>query len=253
MIDDKCISVLERFPKKRIALPDAYRLIYKDHYRINRTGGSFVSALSMKMERWLHKKVAQDLKSKNANIKTLEIGAGYLNQLAFEPETTCYDIVEPYAEFYKESAYLDRIRNIHNDISEANELYSRITSIATFEHIENLPEVIAKAALLLEENGTIRIGIPNEGTVLWKLGTKLSSYDFKKRYKLDYQVLMDFEHINNADEIECILKYFFCKSSVKVLGISRKLAFYRFIVCSDPDIEKARNYLNSLKSAANAE
>lgn len=248
MTEKKCISILEKFPKKRNALPQAYQLIYKDHYFINRKGRSLAASLSMKMEKWLHKKVAQDLKGNSNDIKTLEIGAGYLNQLAYEPNIISYDIVEPSEDFYSKSSYLRRVRKIFKDISEVNESYSRITSIATFEHISNLPEVIAKAALLLEKNGTIRIGIPNEGTLLWKMGTKLASLDFKKRYKLDYKVLMDFEHINTAKEIECILKYFFRKNSVKVFGICRSLAFYRFIVCSDPDIEKAKKYLDNCKS-----
>jgi hypothetical protein len=251
MAESKIISVLEKFPKKRIPLPQAYQQIYMDHYFINRKGGSAATSLAMKMEKWLHKKVAQDVKGNSRDIKTLEIGAGYLNQLVFEPNIISYDIVEPCEDFYNKSPFLPRVRKIYNDISEVTESYSRITSIATFEHIVNLPEVIAKAALLLEKNGTLRIAIPNEGTLLWKMGTKLTNLDFKKRYKLDYNVLMNYEHVNTANEIECLLKYFFRKSSVKVFGINRRLAFYRFIVCSDPIIDKAKAYLKNRNAKAN--
>ena len=101
------------------------------------------------MERWLHKKVAGDVKGIN-NKSTLEIGAGTLNQLEYE-QTRPYDIVEPFTELYRNSPHLSRINHIYSDISEIgrDKTYDRITSVATFEHLTDLPGVIARTCLLL--------------------------------------------------------------------------------------------------------
>src|SRR5262249_55975161 len=147
------------------------------------------SSLSQRMESWLHKQVAKDVLDSRGEKVTLEIGAGMLNQLRYEPVVGHYDIVEPFRELYEGSADLKRIRNIYNDIAEVpgNYRYDRITSVATFEHICNLPEVIAYCGLLLADNGKLRVSIPSEGTLLWTLGWKLTTgLEFRIKYGLDY-------------------------------------------------------------------
>ena len=59
----------------------------------------------------------------------------------------------------------------------------------------------------------------------------------------DYDVLMKHEHVNNAQEIEDVLKYFFNDVGCRIFGISRNLAFYRFYACRKPDKDKCRAYL----------
>jgi hypothetical protein len=239
--------ILDKFPKTRSILSEEYTKIYAEHYRNNRDGATTSSSLTMKMESWLHKQVANDVK-KNPNRSTLEIGAGTLNQLDFE-HARPYDIVEPYKDLYINSAHLPKIRNIYNDIAEIGNgiKYDRITSIATFEHILNLPEVVAKSCLLLENQGTLRISIPNEGTFFWKLGWKLtSSIEFNMKYKLSYETFLMHEHVNTAAEIEEVLNHFFRKINCSNFGISRKIAFYRFFECSAPRIEAAEDYLHSI-------
>jgi hypothetical protein len=238
-------DILKKFPKIRPELPQEYRDIYETHYKKNRAGNTRATSLSMRMEKWLHKKVAADVKNNDKDIKTLEIGAGTLNQLEYEPNIKSYNIVEPFKALYENSPYLHRVSNVFDSIHdiEDTEKYSRIISIATFEHIMELPQVVAKAALLLKEDGNLRLSIPNEGTLLWKLGTMVTGAEFKKHYGLDYDVLMRYEHVNTADDIEQVLKYFFRKTKTKVLGINRRFAFYRFISCEQPEVEKARLFL----------
>ena len=240
--------VLANFPKKREELPPDFKAIYESHYKKNRQGETKATSLSMRMERWLHVKVAEDVQEKkNSGLKTLEIGAGMLNQLPFEPYVLNYDIVEPFKELYSGSDILGRIRKVYSNINEipGETRYARITSVATFEHILNLPEVVAKAVTLLEKGGSLRVSIPNEGTILWKLGTLITGYEFKRLYKLNYQILMTYEHVNTADEIEAVLKYFFHSTVTRVFGINKRLAFYRFINCTNPDFDKAVEYLES--------
>ncbi|MCK9219237.1 MAG: hypothetical protein PHF97_06830 [Bacteroidales bacterium] len=239
-------QVLENFPKTRIELPPDFKAIYESHYKKNRQGKTNATKLSMQMEKWLHIKVAEDvLVQSHGDQKTLEIGAGMLNQLPFEPHVNHYDIVEPFEELYRESGNLQRVRKIYSDISEipSENKYTRITSVATFEHIQNLPDVVAKAVTLLEKGGSLRVAIPNEGTILWKLGTLITGYEFKRHYGLNYQILMRYEHINTADEIEMVLKCFFRSVKTNVFGINKKFAFYRFFKCTEPDFETAAQYL----------
>src|SRR6266542_4437575 len=123
------------------------------------------------MESWMHKQVADTHRSFQPK-STLEIGAGTLNHIAYESTTSSYDIVEPFVALFQSSSGVARIRNIYSDIFEIPEhsRYDRIISIATLEHLCDLPKLVAKSALLLHPNGEFRAAIPSEGTWLWKLG-----------------------------------------------------------------------------------
>ncbi|GAB1450499.1 hypothetical protein MASR2M47_05550 [Draconibacterium sp.] len=240
--------MFENYPKVRVELPLEFQKIYAEHYKNNRDGATSASSVAQKMESWLHRKVASDLKT-DSNKATLEIGAGTLNQLIYE-QTKPYDIIEPFTELFVNSKLKDRINKVYKDIEEVSEKckYDRITAIATFEHITDLPKVVAKTCIHLNDNGTLRVSIPNEGTFLWKLGYKLTTgVEFKLKYGLDYSVLMNYEHVNTADEIEQVLKYFYGKVKCSCFGINRKIAFYRFYECSAPKIDIANEYLNTLK------
>lgn len=236
------------FPKKRPELPEKYKKIYADHYKKNRDGNTSATSVSMKMEAWMHKKVAQDVLS-DFSKHTLEIGAGTLNQLDYE-KTTRYDIVEPFTELFKNSKHLHRIQHVYKDIDdvEISSRYDRITSIATFEHVENLPHVVAISAKLLKDGGSLRFAIPNEGTFLWKLGYTLTTgIEFRLLYGLNYEVLMRHEHLNTADEIEEMVSYFYKNIHCKVLGFHKKIGFYRFYECNNPNIERVNTYLQEEK------
>ena len=239
--------MFENYPKIRIDLPLEFQKIYSEHYKNNREGQTSASSLAQKMEGWLHRKVAKDvigIKDKS----TLEIGAGTLNQLRYE-QTIPYDIIEPFSELYTHSEFRNRVNKVYKDIDEIGDLdhYDRITAIATFEHITDLPKVVAKTCIHLNKKGTLRVSIPNEGTFLWKLGYKLTTgVEFKLKYGLDYSILMNYEHVNTANEIEQVLKYFYGKVKCSCFGINRKIAFYRFYECSNPKIELAQEYLKTL-------
>ncbi len=237
-------SVLSLYPKKRIELPESYRAIYQQHYFGNRNGEYTTTSISKRLEGWLHYKVASDIRP-GSQASTLEIGAGTLNQLPFEPIVGPYDIVEPFRALYENAPGRERVRNVFDDISQAKHTgpYDRITNIAVFEHIMDLPVVVAQSALLLKQDGSLRVAIPNEGTPLWYLGTRISGHEFKKRYGLEYQVLMKYEHVNTAADIEGVLEVFFERNECQVLGLCKSLALYRFYECKSPRVEVAKDYL----------
>ena len=227
-------------------MPKDIQDIYISSYKLNREGKTVASSLSQKLESWLHKQVAKDVVEQEAEKMTLEIGAGTLNQLHYEPEAGPYDIVEPFKELYEGSPFLKRIRNVYSDIKEVpvRYKYDRITSIAAFEHICNLPEVIAKCGLLLKQHGMLRVSIPNEGSLLWELGWRLSTgLEFRLKYGLDYGWIMRHEHVNKANEVEGHLEYFFKNVKCRVLGISKSLSLYRFYCCRYPTIERCSKFL----------
>jgi len=239
-------TIFPQFPKTRIELPPEFKEIYSAHYEENRKGNSKAAGLAQKLESWMHRKVAADVAS-GPERSTLEIGAGTLNQLQYETNSNPYDIIEPFHSLFENSPDLARIRKVHDDISDvpAGTSYDRIISIAAFEHICNLPEVIARSGLLLNDGGQLRCGIPSEGTIMWKLGYTISTgREFKRRYGLDYEVLMKYEHVNTAEEIEEVLRYFFKNIERRVFGISRGISFYQFYACVDPDEQRCRSYLS---------
>jgi hypothetical protein len=63
--------------------------------------------------------VAKDIASVNSEqLSTLEIGAGTLNHLSYEPNILEYDIIEPFNQLYEDSNLLNRVRKIYSDIVE---------------------------------------------------------------------------------------------------------------------------------------
>jgi len=238
--------MFNQFPKKRSPLPGRIQEIYSTYYKSNREGQTAASSLAQRAESWMHKQVAKDLAdSPDGKKTTLEIGAGTLNQLQHEPGAGDYDIVEPFDSLFTGSPLLSRVRNVYSDISEVPQhaQYDRITSIATFEHVLNLPEVVARCGLLLATNGVLRTAIPSEGTILWTLGWKLTTgLEFKMKYGLDYGLLMKHEHVNTAKEIEEVLRFFFAKVECSVFGLARSVSLYQFYASHNPRTERCREY-----------
>lgn len=228
-------SVLARFPKTRPTLPPKLQAIYTRQYLENRAGATPAASASQRLERWLHHQVAADVADRP--VPTLEIGAGTLNQLNFEPANPAYDIVEPFEELYRDSALKGRIRRIYADVADIppGQAYGRITSVAALEHICDLPLTLARAARLLAPDGVMRTAIPSEGGFLWKLGwMSTTGLEFRLRHGLDYGLMMAHEHVNDALEIETLLRALFEEVSIKSFGIGRQLSLYRFLAARRP-------------------
>src|SRR6266571_4097190 len=120
-------SVLSRFPKTRPVLPEGYRQIYAEHYRRNREGTSAASSLSQMMESWMHRRVAADVAGKAKAPSTLEIGAGGLNHLKYEPPSDSYDVVEELTNLIANSPFRSRVSRAYANPGEIhNTQYDRI-------------------------------------------------------------------------------------------------------------------------------
>ena len=190
-------NLLKKFPKIRPTLSQKYKDIYNQHYISNREGNGFANLLSQKMEAWMHKKTSS-INGKNI----LELGAGNLNHIVYENDYNNYDIVEPFSDLYKDSPNLSSVRNIFNSLSEVNNKYDKILSIATLEHLVDLPKEIQLCKNLLQEEGIFQVAIPCEGELAFRLGWMLTTgITFRIKYNLDYARLMQYEHINSINEI----------------------------------------------------
>ncbi len=234
-------DVLARFPKTRPALPPKLQAIYTRQYIENRAGATPAASLSQRMERWLHLQVAADVKDGSVG-STLEIGAGTLNQLNFEPESDAYDIVEPFEALYRGQPQRIRIRDVFADASDvpAERAYDRITSVATLEHICDLPLVLARAVRRLKPGGGFRAAIPSEGGFLWKLGWMATTgLEFRLRHGLDYGLMMAHEHVNTARDVELLIHALFEEVEIKSFGLGRQLSLYRFIAARKPRLDVA--------------
>jgi len=237
--------VFDQYPKIRQPLPKEYLAIYEEHIKKNRDGETSVTSISQRLEKWLHKKVAE---GSAPDLTTLEIGAGTLNQLQYESVSESYDIIEPFKALYENSSLITQIGNIYNLIEDVplTNRYDRITSCAVFEHVENLPYVVGKSGLLLNDNGQLRVAVPSEGGAFWKIGYTLTTgIEFRIKRKLNYSVIMKYEHINTVDEIESVIKWFYKDVSVKRFGLGKHFSFYTFFAAQNPDIERCNGYLKS--------
>ena len=113
-LEERPEKLFSGYPKIRKSLPEDYQRIYEKHYADNRNGQTAASFFSSKLEQWMHKKIAADTRQ-NSRLATLEIGAGTLNQLQYEP-TEIYDIVEPlYIDRVEESKGIWRIDIVYVD------------------------------------------------------------------------------------------------------------------------------------------
>jgi len=237
--------MFDNFPKTRQELPLEYIKIYENHIRENRDGKTAVTSLSQRMEGWLHKKVAI---GSGENKSTLEIGAGTLNQLQYESVGAEYDVIEPFKALYEDSTEKNKVRKFFDLIEEVplKSRYNRIISCATFEHIENLPYVVSKSGLLLCEKGQLRVAVPTEGGFLWKLSyTMTTGVEFWIKHKLNYSVIMKYDHINTIDEIQSVIKWFFRDVSTQRMGFGKHLSFYTFFCAETPDINRCNEYITS--------
>jgi len=231
-----------RFPKQRPPLPEAHRARYITDYLENRHGQTAALALAKRLEAWMHRQVARA----GSGDRVLEIGAGTLNHLVYECRHTIYDVIEPFEELWAGSPRLKAVRNLYRDIRSIplTQRYDRILSVAVLEHLTELPFVVARSGLLLAQGGTFAAGIPSEGSlawyIAWKYGTGIL---YRLRTGLDYAPLIRHEHVNDAAEIEYIVRHLFHRVRRKRFPIPLfHGSIYTVLVATDPDLQACETY-----------
>jgi hypothetical protein len=215
----------------------------RKEYLLNRGGGTLANRLALRAESWMHRMIAQ----RALPGAVLEIGGGTLNHLPYEPEVADYDVVEPFEALYSESANRPRVRRIFPNIEEVpkESRYDRIVSIAALEHLEDLPKIIARSALLLSEGGIAQHSIPSEGGMLWGVSWRLTTgLAYRLRNGLSYGVAMRHEHINDAPEIIAVLAWFFERVEIRRYPVPfHHVSLYTYVEATHPRCDRCREYL----------
>lgn len=241
--DRKLTKILSSYPRLRPALSEAHQRIYTSHYLQNREGSGCITRFKNGLEAWMHKRIA----SRQHGREVLEIGAGTLNHLTYEPAGLLYDAVEPFRELWAGRPGLSRLRNMYGSIHELDEQsrYDRIFSIAVLEHLTELPRVVAAAGLRLRPDGRFQAGIPSEGAFLWGLGWRLSTgVSFRFRTGLSYTDLMCHEHVNQAREILQICDWLFEEVEIERFPMPlHHFSFYTTFEARLPRVDRCRRLL----------
>lgn len=236
-------SLLDSYPRERFPLSEQHQQVYVSHYLENREGQSVLTRLKNSMEAWMHRQTALH---QHGN-EVLELGAGTLNHLQYEPAHLSYDAIEPFQELWQGSSRLQRVRTMYPSITDVpmQPKYHRVISIAVLEHLTDLPRVVAETALRLRPDGLFQAGIPSEGGFLWGLGWRLSTaVAFRARTGLPYAEIMRHEHVNTANEIITICRWLFANVNVRrfPLGLHH-LSFYTVIEADNPNVGRCCNLL----------
>jgi len=223
-------TLLKSYPRSRPPISASHQAGYVSHHRGSRLGTDPLQAAVLRLESWMHRKIASRRSSGSDSI--LEIGAGTLNHVPYESQWKRYDVVEPFVELYQDSDQRQCVSKIFADIREVPEQnrYDRVLSVAVLEHLTELPEVVARSALLLKPTGTFQAGIPSEGSFLWGAAWRCTTgVWYRVRTGLSYGDLMRHEHVNDAGEILAVLRHFFATVTVRRFPLPfHHLSFYAY-------------------------
>ena len=245
-------DILHRFPKVRPALSPKEEAVHAILMKRNRERLTLFTRISDFLESWMHRQVAADAQLPPRH-HLLEIGAGTLNHIAYEPSDIVYDVVEPSTDMYDDKAGHDRVRAFYaNTVDiDAAQRYDRIITIAALEHMTDLPDNVAKAGLLLNEDGLFRAGIPSEGGLIWGLSWRVIGLDLFIRTGHNWAEHMRNEHVNTAAEIISVIAYFFDKVTVRRFPLPfHHLSFYAAIDARQPNKDRCRAYLERQRAAS---
>lgn len=243
--------LIASYPRSRPALPPGQAAIYEAEYKRNRSGGDAASAIAQRLEAWMHRRIAGDPPVPGA---VLEMGAGTLNHLPFEPSdrtTEGYDIVEPQEHLYFDSPHRTRVRHLWPDLARvpADHRYGRIISIAVLEHLPDLPGTLARLGGLLGPGGRMQHGIPSEGGMLWGLAWRGSTgLSYRLRTGFSYRNLMRHEHLSTCGEITMLMRHFFGRTEMSRFPLpGLHTSFYTLLAASEPRLDRCQQIFEAGK------
>ncbi len=240
--------VVASYPRTRPVLPSAQRAIYEREYEINRASDGWLYRGVHQLELWMHHKIAAE----RVVGSVLELGGGSLGHLPLEATAARYDVVEPVIPVVTSAANFSSVNRYFDSYDSfiacaiADELsYQKVLSVAVLEHLENLPAVVAAAALSLEEGGSFHAGIPMEGGLLWESMWRASTgVAYRLRNGISYAPLMAHEHINSAADITEVIDYFFDDVDCNRFPLRGKhVSIYAHLRAIGPHKDRSADYL----------
>jgi len=157
------------------------------------------------IERFNHGYAAR---SARPGARTLEVGAGLGEHLAFEPK--------PHDNYWALELREQMAADIKRRYPEANTIvgdcqtrlpfddqsFDRVLAIHVLEHLPNLPAALRELRRVLRPAGTFVAVIPCEGGLAYTLARRISAQRiFERRYGMSYDWFVRSEHINVPSEI----------------------------------------------------
>lgn len=146
--------------------------------------------------------------ARDAFTRTLEIGAGIGEHLAYErldnQEYHCVELRENVAARLKERfpAVTTVIADCQERMDFPDGYFDRVLAIHVLEHLPNLPGALDEASRILKPGGSLSFVIPCDPGLLYGLGRKMSAERiFRRRYGQSYDWFIQREHINSPREI----------------------------------------------------
>lgn len=201
-----------KWPKDRPILTDKQQEIFKDWYEFWLSESGMPGKFSI-IDQWGHKFTA---KRSKPNTKILEIGAGTGSHLNFEKSNVLdYYALEHNKDLSNQiTKSFPNVHTIEGDCQQKfpfpDAFFDRIIAIHVLEHLDNLTYTLEEVQRTLQNNGIFTVVIPCEGGFAYKAGRQFTSKRlFQKRYKTDYEWLINYDHINNAKEVIEELDRFF--------------------------------------------
>ena len=145
-------------------------------------------------------------------VRTLEIGAGLGDHLAYERLSDAQR--RHYVALELREAMAARIRARFPDVTVlvgdcqstlefSDGYFDRILALHVLEHLPNLPAAIKEMHRLCQTpHGVLSVVIPCEGGLAYSIARRLSAQRvFERRYHQPYQWFIEREHLNRPQEI----------------------------------------------------
>lgn len=160
--------------------------------------------------------------------RTLDIGFGTGRQaLYFKGSPDDYyplDINEKFKKGelwgrFKNAAVADARR-----IPFEDNFFDNVVTVYSLEHINDTGTVLKEIRRVLRPDGRILVALPCEGGLLWNVGRELTTKRlFSKRYAINYDKAIAYEHKHDLRSI---------KSSLEMTFEKRKERFFPFLIPS---------------------
>jgi SAM-dependent methyltransferase len=190
------------WPKQRPTLTSAQVGIMEDWYSY------WLGIMPSRFSRVVDFNNSYALRTAGHGARALEIGAGTGEHLRHEQlEGKEYSALELRGNLAANiQAKFPGVRTLVGDCQEtidaADGYFDRVIAIHILEHLDNLPSALNEVRRVLKPNGLFSIVIPCEGGLIYRLGRYVTSRRiFEKRYSVDYDWMINYDHINRAEEI----------------------------------------------------
>lgn len=193
-----------KWPKKRQVLTLEQQSIFIDWYKFWLSQSGMPGKFSF-IDRWGHNYAAKNF---SRSSRVLEIGAGTGSHLDFEKvDLLDYYAIENNNDLSRQ--ILTKNHDVHvyeidcqHDYPFPDNFFDRVIAIHVLEHLDNLPQALSEIYRVLKPNGFFSVVIPCEGGTFYNLGRFFTSERlFKKRYKVNYDWFIKYDHINTGKEV----------------------------------------------------